>query len=88
MGDGSREIALVELLLTHGANVYAEAKLFSSPTEKRMPLQVLLGPVNLDIPFPQLSGAPGEYEETLRRTENSKRTKQKIIAMLQKHGAH
>lgn len=91
-GDGTNQIALVELLLAHGADMQAEAIIDEEFDHASMtPLTALttdlITGTSSEGVTPQMSGAPGEVEEYFRRVETAKRTKEKVVAMLREHGA-
>ncbi|MEX2118088.1 MAG: ankyrin repeat domain-containing protein [Pirellulales bacterium] len=96
-GDGSRELALVELLIEAGADVNAVATVTKARAVKRgiavstVPVETKVTPLRyatalVEMPIVQLSGLPGESEEMERNVETTNRTKKAIARVLRKHG--
>jgi ankyrin repeat protein len=96
-GDGSGEVALVELLIEAGADVNAVATVTKARAVKRgiavstVPVETKVTPLSyattlVEMPMVQLSGRPGESEEMERNVETTNRTKKSIARVLRKHG--
>ncbi|MEX0713844.1 MAG: ankyrin repeat domain-containing protein [Pirellulales bacterium] len=97
-GDGSRELALVELLIEAGADVNALATVTKARAVKRgiavstVPVETKVTPLSyatelVEMPIVALSGLPGEAEEMERNVATTNRTKKAIARVLRKHGA-